>query len=155
DPAMDWVTMGYPQLAQASGKYYFEVNLIEGAEAPQVGLASKEFRLQPGAPSTQGVGDCEYSWAVDGQSAIRWHRGEALVWGQTWPSQEGTRRLSAAVTVGVAVDLDQRCFYFSTDGQWDEKWWEFPAFNKDMIPAGREVFPVVSLKGRASFDFGP
>eukprot|EP00913_Durusdinium_trenchii_P005311 g4957.t1 len=116
---MDWVTMGYPQLAQASGKYYFEVNLIEGAEAPQVGLASKEpfwmeeFRLQPGAPSTQGVGDCEYSWAVDGQSAIRWHRGEALVWGQTWPSQEGTRRLSAAVTVGVAVDLDQR--------RWDEQ----------------------------------
>ena len=23
----------------------------------------------------QGVGDCEHSWSVDGQSAIRWHRG--------------------------------------------------------------------------------
>lgn len=42
DPSMDWITMGYPQLAQAwqghlgafasegSGKFYFEVNLIEG-----------------------------------------------------------------------------------------------------------------------------
>ena len=30
DPSMDWITMGYPQLAQGSGKFYFEVNLIEG-----------------------------------------------------------------------------------------------------------------------------
>ncbi|CAE7444062.1 unnamed protein product [Symbiodinium microadriaticum] len=41
DPVMDWVTLGYPKLAQGSGKYYFEVNLIAGAEAPQVGLLSE------------------------------------------------------------------------------------------------------------------
>lgn len=155
DPTMDWVTMGYPQLAQASGKYYFEVNLIEGAEAPQVGLLSKDFKPQPGVASTQGVGDCENGWAVDGQNSIRWHRGEPLPWGQTWPSTENTRKLSQMVTVGVAVDLDNRCIYFSTDGKWEEKWLENPAFSKDRIPAGVEVFPAISLKGRASFDFGP
>eukprot|EP00434_Breviolum_minutum_P034880 symbB.v1.2.030877.t1/scaffold3524.1/size54796/2 len=155
DPTMDWVTMGYPQLAQASGKYYFEVNLIEGAEAPQVGLLSKDFKPQPGVASTQGVGDCENGWAVDGQNAIRWHRGEALPWNQTWPSTENTRKLSQMVTVGVAMDLDNRCIYFSTDGKWEENWLENPAFSKDRIPAGVEVFPAISLKGRASFDFGP
>ncbi|CAJ1380979.1 unnamed protein product [Effrenium voratum] len=131
DPCMDWITMGYPKLAQSSGKYYFEVNLVKGAEAPQVGLLSKDFKLQPGAPSTQGVGDCKHGWSVDGQSSIRWHGGEALPWGQTWESQEGTRKLNKDVTIGVAVDLDNRALYFSTDGQWDEKAMEFPAFGKE------------------------
>ncbi|CAE7483801.1 unnamed protein product [Symbiodinium natans] len=155
DPVMDWVTLGYPQLAQGSGKYYFEVHLIAGAEAPQVGLLSQDFKRQPGAHSTQGVGDCENGWAVDGQSAIRWHRGEALPWGQTWPSTEGTRRLSEDVTVCVAVDLDQRKMYFATDGQWDSKWMEMPTFDQDLIPKGLKVYPAMSIKGRASFDFGP
>eukprot|EP00439_Symbiodinium_sp_Y106_P033374 s3604_g4.t1 len=155
DPVMDWVTLGYPKLAQGSGKYYFEVNLIAGAEAPQVGLLSEEFQQRPGAPSTQGVGDCENGWAVDGQSAIRWHRGEALPWGQTWPSVEGTRRLSEDVTVCVAVDLDQRKMYCTTNGQWDSKWAEVPTFDEDRLPAGVKVYPAMSIKGRASFDFGP
>ena len=65
----------------------------------------QEFQPRPGVVSTQGVGDCELGWAVDGQSAIRWHRGEALVWDQTWPSAPGTRKLSAGAGCPRPSDL--------------------------------------------------
>jgi len=68
---------------------------------------------------------------------------------------EGTRRLSEDVTVCVAVDLDQRKMYCTTNGQWDSKWAEVPTFDEDRLPAGVKVYPAMSIKGRASFDFGP
>eukprot|EP00931_Biecheleriopsis_adriatica_P028616 TRINITY_DN17067_c0_g1_i1.p1 TRINITY_DN17067_c0_g1~~TRINITY_DN17067_c0_g1_i1.p1 ORF type:complete len:1759 (-),score=465.14 TRINITY_DN17067_c0_g1_i1:110-4714(-) len=153
DPTMDWITMGYPNLAKDSGKYYFEVHLIKGAYAPQVGLLSKDFKKVPGVSSTKGVGDDEHGWAVDGQSAIRWHNGSALCWTQTWPSSEAGRQLQADVIVGVAVDLDERKLRFSTDGKWDDDWEVSPTFGKDEIPAGVSLYPAISLKGRAAFVF--
>ncbi|OLQ06915.1 hypothetical protein AK812_SmicGene9789 [Symbiodinium microadriaticum] len=77
-------------------------------------------------------------------------RCEALPWGQTWPSVE--------VTVCVAVDLDQRKMYCTTDGQWDSKWAEAPTFDEDLLPAGSrliggrsvKVYPAMSIKGETS-----
>ena len=41
DTTNDWVTMGFPDLPQKKGRYYFEVELIRGCQSPQVGDLSK------------------------------------------------------------------------------------------------------------------
>ncbi|OLQ01024.1 hypothetical protein AK812_SmicGene16255 [Symbiodinium microadriaticum] len=51
DTTNDWVTMGFPDLPQKKGRYYFEIELIRGCQSPQVGLLSSRFEL---APRTKG-----------------------------------------------------------------------------------------------------
>lgn len=54
DPLKDWITIGFPHLAQESGKWFFEVELHEECAAPQVGLLSSNFQARPGSKSSQG-----------------------------------------------------------------------------------------------------
>ncbi|CAL1172548.1 unnamed protein product [Cladocopium goreaui] len=153
DPMSDWITIGFPKHAQETGQWFFEVHLREECAAPQVGLLSTSFQSRPGSKTGQGVGDDAHGWAADGLSASRWHGGRNRSWSQVWQAKggQGNRVLSAGVTVGVAVDLDARKIFFATDGQWDE----VPAFSEEDIPLGLALYPAVSLKGRASFCFGP
>ena len=69
DTTNDWVTMGFPDLPQKKGRYYFEVELIRGCQSPQVGLLSNRFELAPRTKGQHlyGVGDDASGWGVDGQ----------------------------------------------------------------------------------------
>lgn len=164
DPCMDWITMGFPILQQAKGRWYFEVELLKGVCAPQVGLLSKSFKIEPRAPSGQGVGDDAHGWACDGTSAALWHNGVTRAWKTVWKAETPTtgrfifggganagEELSDTVFVGVAVDLDRRMIWFSSDNNWDAQ----PDFDSKEFPKGVAVYPAVSLKGRAAFHFGP
>eukprot|EP00928_Gymnodinium_smaydae_P063389 TRINITY_DN46976_c0_g1_i1.p1 TRINITY_DN46976_c0_g1~~TRINITY_DN46976_c0_g1_i1.p1 ORF type:complete len:1061 (+),score=216.16 TRINITY_DN46976_c0_g1_i1:167-3184(+) len=150
DPKIEWITLGFPRLARETGRFYFEVELLKGCSSPQVGLLSSSFKAQPGARSTLGVGDDDQGWAVDGQHAAQFHAGRTNGWDQCWPSSDEGELLQSVV-VGVAVDLDDRWLYFSSDGCWSET----PNYSSDEIPAGVKLYPAISLKGRASFNFGP
>eukprot|EP00913_Durusdinium_trenchii_P026545 g24905.t1 len=140
DPLKDWITIGFPHLAQDSGQWFFEVHLHEDCAAPQVGLLSSQFQRLPGTKSSQGVGDDQHGWAADGLSASRWH----------------ARTLSSQVSVSVAVDLGRRQIFFASDGQWEaqaaftEEEWDGPD-----IPLGVALYPAMSVKGKAAFCFGP
>ncbi|CAJ1386191.1 unnamed protein product [Effrenium voratum] len=153
DPTTEWVTFGYPDFAQDSGRWYFEVLLQKDCKAPQVGLLSEHFQPRPGAKSSQGVGDDAHGWAVDGLSASRWHGGSNGAWGQIWPSSGSgnDKMLKSEVVVGVAVDLDNRQMFFATDGQWDEE----PTFQGEEFPPAVAVYPALSFQGKASFCFSP
>lgn len=166
DPTMTWVTMGMPELKESKGRLYFEVELQKGVCAPQVGLLSQHFRREPRAPSGQGVGDDEHGWALDGANAALWHSGVTRPWKMAWKveyptrhfwygsgSSSGQEELAEPVTVGLAIDLDQRRVWFTSDGKWDEK----PDFDSRSFPKGGNLalYPAISLKGRAAFNFGP
>eukprot|EP00421_Protoceratium_reticulatum_P043751 CAMPEP_0168449428 /NCGR_PEP_ID=MMETSP0228-20121227/47599_1 /TAXON_ID=133427 /ORGANISM="Protoceratium reticulatum, Strain CCCM 535 (=CCMP 1889)" /LENGTH=1617 /DNA_ID=CAMNT_0008463981 /DNA_START=3 /DNA_END=4856 /DNA_ORIENTATION=- len=173
DPTSEWITFGFPGLQQRDGLYYFEVHLYVGCSTPQVGLLSSQFEPMPYVASSNGVGDDKHGWAVDGQNAARWHGGSMHPWGTSWPSTEATlpsqasptpvfgmggpsmrstaRVLSSDIVIGVAVDMDNRNVWFSTDGVWEEE----AAFTEKDISQGIAVYPAISLKGRAAFAFGP
>ena len=44
DTTNEWVTMGFPDLPQKKGRYYFEIELIRGCQSPQVGWFSSSAR---------------------------------------------------------------------------------------------------------------
>ncbi|CAE8659549.1 unnamed protein product [Polarella glacialis] len=152
DCTAEWVTTGFPDLAQKKGRFFFEVHLLKGCASPQAGLLSSKFVK---APRTQGfavggVGDDEHGWAADGQHAMLWHAGNKIPWNKCWESSSD-KKLSEDVVLGIAVDIDARRIWFASNGTWDEK----PAFAEDSIPFGEALYPAFSVHGRASFHFGP
>jgi len=150
DPMENWITVGFPNLSQSSGKYYFEVELYCGCSSPQVGVLSSQFIPAPRNSSfLGGVGDDEHGFAADGQHAILWHDGKRLPFEDLWPSSDQT--LSEDVVVGVAVDLDKRHIYFSSNGKWPQA----PSFGEDKVRKNLKLYPAMSIKGRAAFNFGP
>eukprot|EP00928_Gymnodinium_smaydae_P095242 TRINITY_DN8165_c0_g1_i2.p1 TRINITY_DN8165_c0_g1~~TRINITY_DN8165_c0_g1_i2.p1 ORF type:complete len:1791 (+),score=260.54 TRINITY_DN8165_c0_g1_i2:117-5375(+) len=157
DPTMEWITIGFPDLQQAEGCYYYEVLLERGTSAAQVGLLSSDFVRRPFVESAQGVGDDPHGWAIDGQNCARWHAAETRAYERLWPSEpsrsrKSARQLSQDVVVGVCADLTARTLHFSTNGDWDSE----PAFNSQDLPSsGVPLYPAISLMGRASFNFGP
>lgn len=156
DPTQDWVTIGFPSIAQSSGRFYFEVELQQHCAAPQVGLLSTGFVRMPRVRFSQGVGDDEHGWAVDGQNSAFWHGGVNHPSDFFWeailtPGLKGIKGLKETVVVGVAVDLDERKIWFSSNGRWSDQ----PAFGECDIPEGAALYPAVSLRGKAAFVFGP
>eukprot|EP00931_Biecheleriopsis_adriatica_P001511 TRINITY_DN10187_c0_g1_i1.p1 TRINITY_DN10187_c0_g1~~TRINITY_DN10187_c0_g1_i1.p1 ORF type:complete len:1911 (-),score=394.98 TRINITY_DN10187_c0_g1_i1:31-5049(-) len=152
DTTRDWVTVGFPEFAQETGRYFFEVHLQSGCTAPQVGLLSCKFENKPGAKSTQGVGDDMHGWAADGLNASRWHGGTNRAWRHKWPRQSSSSHaLKDEVVVGVAVDTDNRQIWFSSDGVWDE----VPSFTEGDIDIGTVLYPALTFMGKAAFCFGP
>eukprot|EP00440_Ansanella_granifera_P003124 gb/GFBE01003405.1/.p1 GENE.gb/GFBE01003405.1/~~gb/GFBE01003405.1/.p1 ORF type:complete len:1430 (+),score=341.84 gb/GFBE01003405.1/:1-4290(+) len=150
DSTEQWITVGFPDLPQKKGRYYFEVELFKDCSSPQVGFLSSNFVQAPrSAGFTGGVGDDEHGWAADGQHAILWHNAEKYPYTSVWPSEN--KGLSEVVVVGVAVDIDKRQIWFSTNGEWTDE----PVFTETKIPKGVSLYPGLSLKGRAAFNFGP
>lgn len=155
DCAAEWITVGFPDLPQKKGRYYFEVELLRGCKSAQVGFLSNQFIIAPKTVGySGGVGDDDYGWAVDGQHALRWHGGKKLPWDRYWAvSKNDPRELDQDVVVGVAIDIDARQMWFASDGAWDEA--KTPSFGPENIPRGQMLYPAVSLRGRAAFNFGP
>eukprot|EP00928_Gymnodinium_smaydae_P043033 TRINITY_DN28924_c0_g1_i1.p1 TRINITY_DN28924_c0_g1~~TRINITY_DN28924_c0_g1_i1.p1 ORF type:complete len:1575 (-),score=290.81 TRINITY_DN28924_c0_g1_i1:312-4940(-) len=145
-----WVTLGFPDAKQARGRYYFEVTFSKGCAAPQVGLLSERYSVQKKVVCSQGVGDDDEGWAVDGAHAARWHGGKIRAWAQSWPIDEAGN-LADSVVVGVAVDLNLRRMWFSSNGKCDAH----PTFDEKCLTADVSLYPAVSLKGEATFNFGP
>lgn len=53
--------------------------------------------------------------------------------------------------MGVAVDLDKRQIFFSSSGTWRAT----PDFNEAQLRKGLALYPALSVRGRAGFNFGP
>eukprot|EP00439_Symbiodinium_sp_Y106_P054781 s2383_g7.t1 len=165
DCGSEWITVGFPDLPQKKGCYYFEVELNRGCMAPQVGFLSSKFVIAPKtAGYSGGVGDDDDGWAVDGQHALRslafvivaswWHSGKKIPWNRYWPSAANNpKQLERDVVVGLAIDIDARMIWVASDGEWDDE--KTPTFGPDLIPKGQSLYPAMSLRGRASFNFGP
>jgi len=118
--------------------------------------AGLHHELQPRAPSAQGVGDDCHGWAADGQNAALWHDGQSKAWNVIWPHEfrpanSNIKHATTEMIVGVCVDLDRQQLCFASDGTWDKK----PSFGPEEIREGLCLFPAISLKGRAGFNFGP
>eukprot|EP00913_Durusdinium_trenchii_P016439 g15453.t1 len=47
DCAAEWITVGFPDLPQKKGRYYFEVELLRGCRSAQVGFLSNQFIIAP------------------------------------------------------------------------------------------------------------
>lgn len=62
--------------------------------------------------------------------------------------------LGKTVLVGVLVDLDHGTVTFASDGSWGSTW--NPHITQEDMPCYHEgLFPAISIKGSASFHFGP
>lgn len=150
DPMENWITVGFPHLAQKRGRFFFEVELYSTCSSPQVGVLSTDFVAAPRNNSfLGGVGDDDEGWGADGQHAILWHKGERLPFDCLWPSDGGS--LTADVVVGVAVDLDRRQIFFATNGEWRTQ----PDFDESHLRKNLSLYPALSVRGRAGFNFGP
>merc|ERR1711862_1028651 len=90
DSMKAWITVGFPDAVQSSGRWYYEMVLGKGCATPQVGLLSPEFELRSYARHFEGVGDDEHGFAADGVHAARLHGGKPLPWSVTWPDLRTT-----------------------------------------------------------------
>eukprot|EP00931_Biecheleriopsis_adriatica_P049567 TRINITY_DN28681_c0_g1_i1.p1 TRINITY_DN28681_c0_g1~~TRINITY_DN28681_c0_g1_i1.p1 ORF type:complete len:1450 (+),score=333.65 TRINITY_DN28681_c0_g1_i1:44-4393(+) len=156
DCSVEWITMGFPDLPQRKGCYYFEIELYRGTESAQAGLLSSQFVLAPRTAGYQGgVGDDSFGWSVDGQHAMKWHDGKKFAWNRYWKTDEANpRQLGQTVTIGLAVNIDARKVWVASDGEWDDE--GSPSFGPEVFPkTALSLYPAISLKGRAAFNFGP
>ena len=87
---------------------YYEITVVAAGTCPQYGWADAAFA--PGR--SDGVGDDEHSWGVDGVRLQKWHGGEAD-YGRTWSCGDVVG-CAASRTADGAVD-----FSFSLNGSWD------------------------------------
>ncbi|CAE8620026.1 unnamed protein product, partial [Polarella glacialis] len=148
DPTAEWITTGFPELKQQTGRWYFEMELSEGCETPQVGVVTTEFRQNPFAVSTEGVGDDAQGWGACGQHASKWHAGVRQAWGNVWNSDG--QQLTERVVVGVAVDIDKKLLWICDGNVWGDK----PTFEMSGLASGASLYPAVSMKGRGAYLFG-
>ena len=62
--------------------------------------------------------------------------------------------LAETVVVGVVVDFNLGAICFASNGAWSEPW--KPQVLEEDMPCFHEgLYPAISVKGRASFQFGP
>ncbi len=87
------------------GKGYYEVEILGLDSLPQYGFATAGFERVCGA-SSDGVGDNEHSWAVDGARQLKWHNGEER-YECTWKQGD---------VIGLACDLDAMRVHVSVNG---------------------------------------
>ncbi|CAJ1445323.1 unnamed protein product [Effrenium voratum] len=159
NPTVEWITLGFPQLKRNTGCFFFEVELMKGCCLPQVGLVGDQFPCYPGLRSLSGVGDDEYSCGVDGLHEACLKGGPLSSWNGSWPREASDaweereqQVLAQTVVVGVAVDFDRSLICFGSDGNWTGA---PQVTGVDMPVTGDGLFPALSVKGCASFHFGP
>ncbi|CAE7353663.1 RSPRY1 [Symbiodinium natans] len=104
-PHTVWCTCGVPELARSWGKWYYEVQMVNGISNPQIGWLTTEF--QPGDRSIRGVGDDPYGWAFDGVRGCWWHDGRHPLKLDSW-------RLGDVL--GFAIDLNEGTMQLCTEG---------------------------------------
>lgn len=135
--AWKFTTFGQPRLARASGRWYYELEILK-FDWPQVGWADEGFAFDDG-PCDDGVGDDTHGWGVDGARKRKWHDGPED-WDRVWPKP---------VTVGCAIDLDstRKRMFFAMDGIWEEA-----ALFEDFSFEG-SIYPAASGIQTATFHF--
>ena len=88
-------------------KGYYEVEILGLDSAPQYGFATAGFERVRGA-SSDGVGDNEHSWAVDGGRQIKLHNGRLKeTYEYTWKQGD---------VIGLACDLEAMRVHVSVNG---------------------------------------
>ncbi|CAE7216414.1 RSPRY1 [Symbiodinium sp. CCMP2592] len=124
-----WVTVGCPQLAQASGKLYYEMELLGDFTNPQVGWLTTSF--ESGDADSRGVGDDTHGWAFDGARKLWWHNGKKkLEMAAVWERGD---------VLGFALDLDSgEMSCLSRHGIFGMSF---------HVPAGQALYPAVSING--------
>ena len=110
-----WFTCGLPDLAQSSGKFYFEIQLLSEFQYPQIGWLTTDFQAADAEDfDGNGVGDDEHGWAFDGQRCKFWHDGDVdeqrreRRW-LLWPGQDEVQRMKkwkVNDVLGFALDMD-------------------------------------------------
>mmetsp|Transcript_112449 Transcript_112449/g.204494 ORF Transcript_112449/g.204494 Transcript_112449/m.204494 type:complete len:303 (+) Transcript_112449:46-954(+) len=145
-----WLTTGAKHLARSSGKYYYEVKLLEGRikmSGPQFGWLSTEF--QEGPYDGIGVGDDIHGWATDGARHKVHHNGSReAAWPRTWQDFD---------IIGLAIDIEGRQMEFSLNGDW------VPSLRMTFnAERNTSFYPALSMGGpfvmhipRASWKFAP
>eukprot|EP00913_Durusdinium_trenchii_P006883 g6474.t1 len=143
DPMENWITVGFPHLAQKRGRFFFEVELYSTCSSPQVGVLSTDFVAAPRNNSfLGGVGDDDEGWGADGQHAILWHKGERLPFDCLWPSDGGS--LTESRAEGVGKQKSERTWAIRVDGL-------EPEFNGPYQRAGaRNSMPLYVKNGTSA-----
>lgn len=136
--AATWASVGVPELAKSSGRYYYELELGDEIGDPQIGWATTGFIAAENGRGGEGVGDDEHSWAADGVRNLSWHGGQEqkALWSTLW---------AAGDIVGCAIDTDVGAMRFSCNGVWCE------AAGLRFETRGHAFFPAASLRGQFSF----
>ena len=112
-------------------KGYFEVEILRLDDCPQYGFATASFECVRGA-SSNGVGDDEHSWAVDGARNRKWHNGNE--------SYECTWKVGDVV--GLACDLDAMQMLVSVNGSFEPPDGLIFDLSPDAVHQG--LFPALS-----------
>jgi len=83
---------------RAYGRAYYEITIVELKGCIQAGWASTRMRGSD-LKSNDGVGDCPFSWAADGDRQLKWHLAHTGLWGGKWTEGD---------VIGIACDLNAR-----------------------------------------------
>ena len=83
---------------RAYGRAYYEITIVELKGCVQAGWASTRMRGSD-LKSNDGVGDCPFSWAADGDRQLKWHLAHTGLWGGKWTEGD---------VIGIACDLNAR-----------------------------------------------
>ena len=142
-------TFGLSGASTSSGVAYFEIEVVEELDAPQLGFAALGFKIEVDEELGDGVGQCADSWGVDGQRSKRWHVGEQD-WVCAW---------SEGDVIGLAANVDTGQIAVSKNGSWTATGCGV-VFEGDGIQGG--VYPALSAQGGklcyrfgAPFQFAP
>jgi SPRY domain len=81
---------------RAYGRAYYEITIVELKGCIQAGWASTSMRGSD-LKSNDGVGDCPFSWAADGDRQLKWHLAHTGLWGGKWTEGD---------VIGIACDLN-------------------------------------------------
>jgi hypothetical protein len=134
-------TIGLLEVALTSGKWYYEIEILEAFYDLQPGWARRGWeQLQPGQPGQYGCGEDRFSYAAC--SGFYLHDSEecseeskALCW-------------SFGDTVGLMLDLECREIRFSVNGECDE-------FVFRSISVDSAYYPAISMRaGVVDINFG-
>jgi hypothetical protein len=101
-------TVGAPDLLANSGVIYYELEILKDGGFPQFGFAQKDSFEPSDEPSSDGAGDNDTSWALDGHRQCKFHGGE-LQWPCSW---------APGNTIGFAANIDKGMIAVSKDGDW-------------------------------------
>ena len=101
-----FVTVRSAQRCPLGGKGFYELEILESDDkCPQYGFAAPAFERMLGS-SSDGVGDDDKSWAVDGTRQLKWHNGK-----ETYPCT-----WQAGDVIGLACDLSTMQMHVSVNG---------------------------------------
>jgi hypothetical protein len=77
------------------GCFYFELEVVQVVSVMQFGFCTQGFD-QRRNPQEQGVGDDQYSWAVDGARLKKWSNGGSTDYGSKW---------AVGDVIGFSIDM--------------------------------------------------